>query len=107
MAIELLPEIQPMDFSTLSLERVKIQVPDEEVASALDRLAASRKASMPLETPRPAQSGDVLVIDFNGTVHGEALPGIAGAAHHLELGRSAEHTSELQSLMLHSSALLC
>ncbi|HEY9550504.1 MAG TPA: trigger factor, partial [Kiloniellaceae bacterium] len=89
MAIELLPEIQPMDFSTLSLERVKIQVPDEEVASALDRLAASRKESKPLETPRPAQSGDVLVIDFKGTVHGEALPGMAGEDHHLELGSNA------------------
>src|SRR3546814_2291554 len=78
-----------MDFSTLSLERVKIQVPDEEIASALDRLAASRKESKRLETPRPAQSGDVLVIDFKGTVHGEALPGIAGEDHHLELGSNA------------------
>src|SRR3546814_17173718 len=78
-----------MDFSTLSLERVKIQVPDEEIASALDRLAASRKESKPLETPRPAQSGDVLVIDFKGTVHGEALPGMAGEDHHLELGSNA------------------
>ncbi len=86
MAIELLPEIQPIDFATLSLERVKIQVPDEEVTSALERLAASRKETKPLETPRPAQSGDVLVMDFKGTVHGEALPGMAGEDHHLELG---------------------
>src|SRR3546814_10687269 len=57
--------------------------------SALDRLAASRKESKPLETPRPAQGGDVLVIDFKGTVHGEALPGMAGEDHHLELGSNA------------------
>jgi trigger factor len=86
MAIELLPEIQPMDFSTLELERVKIKVPEEEVTSALERLAASRKESKPLEAPRPAASGDVVVIDFKGTVHGEALPGMAGEDHHLELG---------------------
>jgi trigger factor len=89
MAIELLPEIQPIDFATLSLERVKIKVPDEEVTSALERLATSRKESKPLETPRPAQSGDVLVIDFKGTVHGEALPGMAGEDHHLELGSNS------------------
>jgi len=89
MAIELLPEIQPIDFATLSLERVKIKVPDEEVTSALERLAASRKESKPLETPRPAQSGDVLVMDFKGTVHGEALPGMAGEDHHLELGSNS------------------
>jgi len=86
MAIELLPEIAPMDFSALELERVKIAVPEEEVDSALQRLADSRKESKPVETPRPAQSGDVLVIDFKGTVHGEALPGMAGEDHHLELG---------------------
>jgi trigger factor len=86
MAIELLPEISPMDFSKIELERVKIAVPEEEVTSALQRLADSRKESKPLETPRPAQSGDVLVIDFKGTVHGEALPGMAGEDHHLELG---------------------
>lgn len=89
MAIELLPEIQPMDFAKLELERVKIKVPDEEVASALERLAASRKETKPLETPRPAQSGDVLVLDFKGTVHGEALPGMAGEDHHLELGSNS------------------
>jgi len=89
MAIELLPEIQPMDFSTLELERVKIKVPEEEVTSALERLAASRKESKPLETPRPAASGDVVVIDFKGTVHGEALPGMAGEDHHLELGSNS------------------
>ncbi|MEQ8357759.1 MAG: trigger factor [Kiloniellaceae bacterium] len=89
MAIELLPEIAPMDFSKIELERVKIAVPDEEVTSALTRLADSRKESKPLETPRPAQTGDVLVIDFKGTVHGEALPGMAGEDHHLELGSNS------------------
>ena len=89
MAIELLPEIQPMDFAKLELERVKIKVPDDEVVSALERLAASRKETKPLETPRPAQSGDVLVLDFKGTVHGEALPGMAGEDHHLELGSNS------------------
>lgn len=86
MAVELLPEFEPMDFSKIELERVKIAVPEEEVSSALERLAASRKESKPLESPRPAQSGDVVVLDFKGTVHGEALPGMAGEDHHLELG---------------------
>ncbi|WP_193370535.1 trigger factor [Pelagibius marinus] len=86
MAVELLPEFEPMDFSKIELERVKIAVPEEEVTSALERLAASRKESKPLETPRASQSGDVVVLDFKGTVHGEALPGMAGEDHHLELG---------------------
>jgi len=31
----------------------------------------------------------VLVMDFKGTVHGEALPGMAGEDHHLELGSNS------------------
>ena len=89
MAIELLPEIEPMDFSKIELERVKVMVPDEEVGAAIDRLAQSRKESKPLETPRKSESGDILVIDFKGTVHGEALPGMAADDHHLELGSNS------------------
>ncbi|NIA67263.1 trigger factor [Pelagibius litoralis] len=89
MAIELLPEIEPMDFSKIGLERLKIAVPEEDVAGALERLASSRKESKPLEKPRKAESGDILVMDFAGTVHGEALPGMAAEDHHLELGSNS------------------
>lgn len=86
MAIELLPEIEPMDFSTLELERLEVEVPDEEVLKLLERLAGSRKQTRPVEKPRKAKKGDVLVIDFRGTVDGEEFPGMSGEDHHLELG---------------------
>ena len=86
MALELLPEIKIMDFAKLELERPKIEVPDSEVESALERLAGMRKNTQPLKKARKSKSGDVLVIDFKGTVGGEALPGMEGEDHHLELG---------------------
>ncbi|HIP78577.1 MAG TPA: trigger factor [Kiloniellaceae bacterium] len=89
MAIELLPEIEPMDFSTIELERLRVAVPDADLEAAMERLASARKESKPLETPRKAEKGDILVLDFKGTVHGEALPGMAADDHHLELGSSS------------------
>jgi trigger factor len=86
IAVELLPDIEVGDLSKFELERVKIDVPDAEVDEALDRLASAKRETTALETPRPAEKGDVLVIDFRGTVDGEALPGMAGEDHHLELG---------------------
>src|SRR3546814_20327117 len=56
LAIELLPELTPMDFSAIALEGVKITVPDEEASSALARLAASRNEPPPRGTPRPPPS---------------------------------------------------
>ena len=86
--LELLPDIEVTDLSKLSLERLKVEVPDSEVEEALQRLADSRRDTKVLDKPRPAETGDVLVIDFKGTVDGEALPGMAADDHHLELGSS-------------------
>ncbi len=88
MALELLPEIEPMDFSKLELERLAVDVQDDELQTALDRLASSQMKTEALQEPRKSQSGDVLVIDFQGMVDGEAFPGMTGEDHHLELGSS-------------------
>ncbi len=87
--VELLPEITPMDFSKLELERVTIKVPDGEVDEALERLAKQQRKTAPLDKPRPSESGDVLVIDFKGSVDGETLPGMEAEDHHLELGSNS------------------
>ncbi len=89
MAIEVLPEIKMMDFSEIAIERPRIEVEDAEVAQALEQIAASRKGTQPLDKPRKSASGDVLVIDFQGTVDGEAFPGMAADDHHLELGSNS------------------
>jgi trigger factor len=86
MSMEILPDIEPMEFSEISLERLKVQVPDSEVDEALERLSSHHKDTQPLEEARPAEKGDVLVVDFKGSVDGEELPGMSGEDHHLELG---------------------
>ena len=88
LELEILPEIEPMDFATLELERVKIPVSDHEVDETLQRLAENNKTTRELAEPRGAENGDVVVLDFKGTVDGEAKPGMEGEDHHLELGSS-------------------
>lgn len=89
MELEIMPEFEPMDFSKLELERVEVEVPEKEVEEALERIASQRTETKPLKTPRKSQKGDVLVIDFKGTVDGEAFPGMDAEDHHLELGSNA------------------
>lgn len=89
MELEVMPEFEPMDFSKLELERVEVEVPEKEVEEALERIASQRTETKPLATPRKSQKGDVLVIDFKGTVDGEAFPGMDAEDHHLELGSNA------------------
>jgi trigger factor len=86
MKMELLPDIEPMDFSQLQVTTQKVEVPDHEVDEALERLASQQKESKPVEQARPAQKGDILVVDFTGEVDGEKYPGMEAEDHHLELG---------------------
>src|SRR3546814_18035474 len=75
-----------MDFKTLKLERPVAAIEDKEVQETVERLAASNTRTEPIGKPRPAEKGDVVVIDFKGTINGEAFPGGSAGGHQLELG---------------------
>lgn len=86
LSVELMPEIDTVDFSTLELERLVAEPSDDDINDALTRMAEGQKESAPIENARPAASGDVLVIDFVGKIDGEPFDGGAANDHHLELG---------------------
>jgi trigger factor len=89
LAVELIPDITPVDFKTLTFERLVVDVSEKEVSEAVERAAARLRKSNPLSTPRPAQTGDVVVIDFAGRIDGTEFPGGAATGHYLELGRGS------------------
>ncbi len=84
LAVEALPEIEPMDFAQISLERWKPEVAENEVDEALNRLAQRHRKSEAVD--RPAATGDEVMIDFTGEVDGKEFPGGAGKDFRLELG---------------------
>lgn len=86
MAIELLPEIKLAGLEDIKLEKLVAKPAEKEITEALSRIAESNKTSEKVEAVRPAKTGDVLVIDFDGSVDGEALPGMKGEDFPLELG---------------------
>ncbi|GAB6053679.1 trigger factor [Magnetospira thiophila] len=87
MAVELFPEFEPVDFSTLSLERLVVEVDEADVDKSLERLAEAHKSSQPVTSKaRKAKSGDILVIDFTGRLDGEEFPGGKAEDYNLELG---------------------
>lgn len=86
MAVELIPDIVPMDFAKLELERLTVDVDEAEVDRALQRLAEQYRGTSPVAEPRPAEKGDILVIDFAGRIGGEPFPGGSATGHHVALG---------------------
>ena len=86
MAVEALPDIEPADLTGVNLERVVAPVDDKAVDEAIDRIANNNRDFEPVKKKRAAKKGDQLLIDFAGTVDGEARPGMDGKDYPLELG---------------------
>ncbi|OKH90100.1 trigger factor [Thalassospira sp. TSL5-1] len=86
ISVEIIPAIEPMDFSKLNLTREVVELDDSKVTETLDRIAAAQGTTEALKRKRKAKSGDVLVIDFLGKVGGEAFEGGKAEDYELELG---------------------
>ncbi len=86
MSVEVLPEIEAIDYGSIALERLKPEIPDADIDTALNRLAERFQKTEAAEAGTAAETGDVVVIDFVGTIDGEEFAGGAMKDHHLELG---------------------
>ena len=84
--VELLPEIVPPDFATLSLTRLKAEPSTEEIDKALAGLAQRHRSLDPVEDPRPAAKGEFLTVDYTGRLEGTPFPGGAGTDVDVEVG---------------------
>jgi trigger factor len=86
LAVEVLPEIQPANFAEVKLERMKVDVSDTEVDKTLTRIAEQHERSEKIDEDRPSQAGDIVVVNFVGTLNGKEFPGGSAKDFRLKLG---------------------
>src|ERR1700758_4689963 len=84
MAIELLPEIPEPSFAELDIERLVVEVPEEEVDGAIGGVAEEQRKSEVVE--RPAENGDILIVDVEGRIGEQEIPGAGGKDRPIVLG---------------------
>ena len=82
LTVEVIPEIEPIDFAEIELERLVAEVPDDDVQTSIQRLADQQKVYA-VEDGRTAEDGDQLLMNFIGRIDGEAFDG--GTAEGMEL----------------------
>lgn len=80
------PEVKLKKWQGLEVEKEKFVLDPVKVDQALDNVRASRMTHVDVLEDRPAQNGDVAVIDFEGFVDGKPLENGKGEGHNLELG---------------------
>ncbi len=82
---ENLPEVKVGDFSKIALTKYTAEVPAAEVDKALKYLSEARKETAKVDG-KAAEKGDVVMIDFVGSVDGKEFKGGKGSNYPLELG---------------------
>lgn len=84
--VEVLPEIVQADYAAISLEKPVADVEESTVEAAILKVAKNVSEPELVTDDRIAKLGDILVIDFDGSVDGQARAGMKGQDHRLELG---------------------
>lgn len=84
--VEALPKVVPTDLKKLVVKKLKAEVTKEEVAKALDKLQMSKRTTEIVDEKRPTKTGDIIVIDFTGSIDGEEFKGGLGKDYYLDLG---------------------
>ncbi len=89
VSMEIMPEIELKDFSSIKVEKLTADVPTEEVEKALNYMVESHRDSTKVEEDRPTVKGDIAVIDFIGSIDGVEFKGGKGEAYPLEIGSNS------------------
>ena len=84
--LEVLPEITSVNIEGIALEKLVVEPSDAEIEDALKRFADQQKRFDAAPKTYKAQTGDVVVMDFVGTVEGEEFEGGKGEGMQIEIG---------------------
>lgn len=84
--VEVLPEIEKVDLKSLEITSYKIKQDMKKLAHLNELRAKAAGSNHPLKKARKSQMGDIVKIDFDGTIDGQPLKGGKAEGYELELG---------------------
>jgi trigger factor len=86
LSIESIPDFTPVDPEKLKFTRLKHEPAAEDLAAEVAKLGEGQKSYKKKAKTAKAKKGDAVLIDFIGTVDGEAFEGGTMDGHQLVLG---------------------
>lgn len=84
--LSLRPEFEPEGYEDVIPSFEEPAVDDEERDKRIDELAEAQTPYEKLEESRPVQDGDMIVIDFEGSIDGEVFEGGSAEGFNLKVG---------------------
>ena len=86
---EIIPEIPEIAFDNITVEKSVADITDEDIADALQEITSRNRDYEPNPSKDIAEDGDMLNINFEGFVDGEAFAGGKGEDYRLKLGSNS------------------
>jgi trigger factor len=86
VSLEVLPDVPAPQIEGLKLERLTVEAPEAEIDDQIARIASQSKRHEAAAEGHPAVEGDLVVMDYKGTVNGVAFEGGTGEGMSVELG---------------------
>ena len=84
--VETLPDVPEAKIEGLKLERLTVPADEAAIDEAVLKLASGQKSFDPAPAKHKAEMGDLVVMDYVGTVDGEPFEGGKGEGMSVELG---------------------
>ena len=84
-SVQVFPEFEVENYKGLEVEKVETVIGDKEVQEELEKVQKSQ-ARMEIVEDRKSEMGDTVVIDYDGSVDGEAFSGGKADNYELKLG---------------------
>jgi len=86
---EILPTFEPMSVDGMKLKRPVAEIADTEVDEQVKKIADANRDYEPRKKSEKAKDGDMVVIDFVGSIDGEEFAGGKGEDHSVVLGSNS------------------
>jgi trigger factor len=84
--LETLPEVPAPQISGLKLERLTVEADEATVEERLQQMAQGQKSYDPAPADYAAKMGDLVIVDYEGSVGGKPFEGGKGEGMSVELG---------------------
>ena len=86
LAVQVMPDFEPIDISEIELKRPVHEMSEEEVEAQLKQIAESNRSYEARGEGEAAEEGDMVVADFVGRIEGETFEGGSAEASEIVIG---------------------
>ena len=99
MRVVALPMLEPIDFASFELERMVVEVTDEEVDGAIAEIAASQSRYVTIEEQRPVEKGDTVIVHCRANREGEPFAELDDQDTRVTLTEERGHPDWIEALV--------